>query len=251
MGGITLSGGQVGWNVPGSRVNPREACESEWRDGSRQPPALAQESPKAARDRMLVLRCLEGEEAAWDSLVRSYSRLILNFCFRFTGQRDLAEDLTQEIFLRAYRNLNSFRSESAGFRTWLYRLSRNLLIDYHRREKRHWRCFGGDTLENLSIRDDRALEPQRVLEQEEAARFLNQGLMSLPTELREAITLRELEGMSYKEIADATGAPEGTIKSRVSRGRLQLEKLLSRRRRRSASHYSFAVRKSPLQLSYA
>lgn len=239
MGEVILINDQLSSNLPASHMNPEA------------PRVPVQESQKAARDRMLVLRCLEGDEAAWDSLVRSYSRLILNFCFRFTGQRDLAEDLTQEIFLRAYRNLNSFRSESAGFRTWLYRLSRNLLIDHHRRERRHWRCIGGDTLANLSIPDDRAVEPQRALEQAEAARFLNRGLMSLPADLREAITLRELEGLSYREIADVTGAPEGTVKSRVSRGRLQLEKLLSRRRHRAAPSCPVTDKRMLLQLAYA
>jgi len=194
------------------------------------PRAAIEESPAPSQDLMLVLRCLQGDEEAWGELVNTYTRPVFNHSYRFTGRRDVAEDLTQEIFLRAYRNLESFRADSASFRTWLYRVSRNLLIDHLRKERRSSITFFDHGEEKLSIEDDRSPGPLRLMERAEAARILSAGLMALAPELRQAITLRELEGMSYREIARIAGTVEGTIKSRVSRGRLQLARLLMQRR---------------------
>jgi RNA polymerase sigma-70 factor (ECF subfamily) len=193
-------------------------------------PTSTEGSPTTSRDLILVLRCLQGDEEAWGELVNTYSRPVFNHSYRFTGRRDVAEDLTQEIFLRAYRNLESFRAESASFRTWLYRVSRNLLIDHLRKERRSSITFFDHNEEKLAILDDRSPGPLRLMERAEAARILSAGLMALAPDLRQAITLRELDGLSYREIARIAGTVEGTIKSRVSRGRLQLARLLMQRR---------------------
>ncbi len=215
------------------------SCKSGQLSGSERDSASFDASPTSRRDRALVFRCLRGDEAAWSELVNAYDRLVLNHSYRFTGRRDVAEDLTQDIFLRAYRNLDSFRAESASFRTWLFRVTRNLLIDYHRKEHRYNLTSFESSSETVGIEDDRSPGPLRAVERAEAAQLISYGLMGLAPEMREAIILRELEGLSYREIAKMSGTVEGTIKSRVSRGRTQLAKLLSRRKLRDSRRRHF------------
>jgi RNA polymerase sigma-70 factor (ECF subfamily) len=178
---------------------------------------------------MLVERCLQGDEGAWETIVKLYGRRIFNLAFRFTGRTDEAEDLAQETFIRAYRSLASFRSETGSLRNWLVRVGRNLVIDHYRREKRFHASLVSDGLEDLRVADDRTPSPQRIAEQAEAARFLMKGMMTLGAEIREAVILRDMEGMTYREIARVVGVSEGTVKSRVSRGRLQLARVLIKR----------------------
>ncbi len=234
--GVFHSGGLAGQATSNQRTYPTPLAVNERFRKSGTCPESCEESPVSKRDRILVYRCIRGDQDAWRELVRSYNQVVFNQSYRFTGRRDIAEDLTQEIFLRAYRNLESFRSESASFRTWLYRVGRNLLIDHVRKEKRSTITFFDHSEENLSIQDDRSPGPLRLMEMAEAAKILSAGLMSLAPELRQAITLRELEGLSYREIARIAGTVEGTIKSRVSRGRLQLARLLVQRRLKSFCH---------------
>jgi len=227
----------------GDRSRQAMTCEPEQLSESQSGSASIDASPTSRRDRALVFRCLQGDEAAWSELVNTYDHLVLNHSYRFTGRRDIAEDLTQDIFLRAYRNLDSFRAESASFRTWLFRVTRNLLIDYHRKERRYTLTSFESSSETVGIEDDRSPGPLRAVERAEAAQLLSDGLMGLAPEMREAIILRELEGLSYREIAKMSGTVEGTIKSRVSRGRAQLAKVLSKKmlrdsRRRHFDDYS-------------
>lgn len=182
------------------------------------------------RDRNLVDKCLRGDESAWETIIRLYGKRILNLCFRFTRRRDEAEDLVQDIFIRAYRTLRTFRSETGTFHHWLFRLGRNLIIDHYRREKRLAGYMGSETVESLALEDVRTPSPLRIAEQAETAQFVMDGLKRLSTELREAVLLRDIEGLTYQEIARMAGISEGTIKSRVSRGRLQLARALVRRR---------------------
>ena len=178
----------------------------------------------------IVERCLRGDDAAWETVVNSYAKRIYNLTYRYTCRRDEAEDLTQDIFIRVYQNLKSFRSESGSFQSWVMKIGRNLIIDHYRRTRRFQQSAGTEEMESMNLTDDRIPNPQRGVEQSEAARFLRDGLQALSPELKEAIILRDLEGMAYEEIADLLAVPEGTVKSRINRARLELAKLLTKRR---------------------
>lgn len=181
-------------------------------------------------DEKVVERCLQGDDAAWELVVNQYAKRIYNLTYRYTSRRDEAEDLTQEIFIRVYQNLKSFRSESGSFQNWIMRVGRNLIIDHYRRTRRFQQAAGSEEMEAMNLKDEKISSPHRVAEQSEAARFLSDGLQALSPELKEAIILRDLEGMAYLEIADLLGIPEGTVKSRINRARLELARLLTKRR---------------------
>lgn len=181
-------------------------------------------------DNKLVERCLQGDDAAWETIVNMYAKRIYNLSYRYTGRRDEAEDLTQEIFIRLYQNLTSFRSDAGNFQNWVFRVGRNLIIDHYRHGRRFQQSAGTEEMEEMKLEDDKLPNPHRMIEQDEASRFLRDGLQALAPELKEAIVLRDLEGMAYQEIADLLGIPEGTVKSRINRGRIELAKLLSKRR---------------------
>jgi RNA polymerase sigma-70 factor (ECF subfamily) len=181
-------------------------------------------------EQKLVERCLRGDDAAWEIVVSSHGKRIYNLSYRYTNSRDEAEDLTQEILIRIYRNLGSYRPEAGSFQNWILRIARNLIIDFYRKNRRHPQTGGSEELEAMNISDNASPNPQRAAEQTEAVQFLQKGLQSLPPELKEAIILRELEGLAYQEIADLLRVPEGTVKSRINRGRLELARLLIKRR---------------------
>jgi RNA polymerase sigma-70 factor, ECF subfamily len=185
-----------------------------------------------AGDDRLVERCLQGDDVAWEGIVTSYGRRIYNLSYRYTGRRDEAEDLTQEIFIRIYQNLKSFKAEVGSFQSWVLRVGRNLIIDHYRQARRYQPAAGTEEMETMNLKDEKVPSPHRIVEQTEAAKFLMEGLQALAPELKEAIVLRDLEGMSYQDIASLLGVPEGTVKSRINRGRLELAKLLSKRRAR-------------------
>jgi RNA polymerase sigma-70 factor (ECF subfamily) len=178
----------------------------------------------------MVERCLQGDDAAWEMVVNSYAKRIYNLSYRYTSRRDEAEDLTQEIFIRVYQNLKSFRADSGSFQSWIMKVGRNLIIDHYRRTRRYQQAAGTEEMEAMNLRDDKVPNPQRSVEQSEASLFLSEGLQALSPELKEAIILRDLEGMAYLEIAGLLGIPEGTVKSRINRARLELAKLLVKRR---------------------
>ncbi len=193
-------------------------------------------SMKQHHDRMLhqtipsslLARCLQGDEGAWETIVRSFAQRIFSMCYYYTGLRDEAEDLTQEIFMRIYQTLGTFRPESGSFAGWTLRLSRNLIIDRFRQTRR-FRNFGGsEELEALSIQDQTTPGPQRKMEQAEVSRVLGEALRALSPETKEAVILKDLQGMAYLEIAETLGIPEGTVKSRLRRGRLALAQSLAR-----------------------
>jgi RNA polymerase sigma-70 factor (ECF subfamily) len=181
-------------------------------------------------EQKLVERCLQGDDAAWEAIVKSYARRIYNLSYRYTSQREEAEDLTQEIFIRVYQNLKSYRSDAGSFQNWVLKVGRNLIIDHYRQTRRFQKAGGSEELETLNLKDDKLPNPHRAAEQSEASIFLRDGLQALSPELKEAIILRDLEGMAYQEIADLLSIPEGTVKSRINRGRLELAKILVKRR---------------------
>jgi RNA polymerase sigma-70 factor, ECF subfamily len=190
----------------------------------------AKESQVLSGDQKLVERCLQGDDTAWETVVNLYGKRIFNLSYRYTNRRAEAEDLTQDILIRVYQNLRSYRSEAGSFQNWLLRVARNLIIDHYRQIRRYPQTGGSEELETMNIKDEKIPNPHRAAEQTEASRFLQDGLQSLSPELKEAIILRDLEGMAYQDIAELLSVPEGTVKSRINRGRLELAKLLMKRR---------------------
>ena len=180
-------------------------------------------------DRTLVERCLSGDSAAWEDLVRQHTRRVYGLCYRFTGRDSEAQDLTQDVFLRVFRALGSFRSEEGYFTTWLTRLTRNLLIDHYRRT-RNQRVT--DSIEEQLPRVEEGFvsvaRPDTALAGREASELLQAALARLSPELRETIILRDLQEMEYREIAKVLDVPEGTVKSRLNRGRAELARVLRR-----------------------
>jgi RNA polymerase sigma-70 factor (ECF subfamily) len=194
--------------------------------------ALAEQ--KALAD--LAARCLAGDAQAWEQLARTQHRRIYGICYRFTGSQSDAEDLTQETFLKMYRNLASFDPTKGGFTTWLTTLTRNLLVDNYRRTRLE---RASDSLDETydgedegPTRAERLVDSGRSQEQHVAGLELRTqiqaALQQVSPELREAVILRDLEDMDYKEIAEILHIPQGTVKSRISRGRSELARLLKR-----------------------
>jgi RNA polymerase sigma-70 factor, ECF subfamily len=178
-------------------------------------------------DSTLVERCLAGEESAWEAMAKTHTRRVYAMCYRFTGSDSQAQDLTQEVFLRLFKNLKSFRSGEGSFATWLARLTRNLLIDHYRRTKLD---RATDSIEErLPLLEETHSAGSRadgMLSGREASEILQWGLSKLSPELRETVILRDLEGMEYREIAGVLKVPEGTVKSRLNRGRTDLARVL-------------------------
>jgi RNA polymerase sigma-70 factor (ECF subfamily) len=186
-------------------------------------------------DSTVVERCLSGDDAAWEELVRLHSRRVYGLCYRFTGKDSEAQDLTQDIFLRVYRTLGSFRSAEGSFTTWLARLARNLLIDHYRRT-RNERITDSieEQLPGVEGRTEEKFKspsrPDSAVAGREASELLQAALSKLSPELRETIILRDLQELEYREIADVLAIPEGTVKSRLNRGRAELARLLKKYR---------------------
>jgi len=190
-------------------------------------PAWGQRERTLDQDAILVERCLGGEDAAWEELIRTHTRRVYAICYRFTGTDGEAQDITQEVFLRVFQNLNSFRSGEGSFTVWLSRLTRNLLIDNYRRGKMQ---RASDSLEDkLAVIEETSpgfSKTDSQLNARETSELIQAGLQKLSPELREAVVLRDLEEMEYKDIAEVLKVPEGTVKSRINRGRAELARVL-------------------------
>ncbi|HTL02973.1 MAG TPA: sigma-70 family RNA polymerase sigma factor [Vicinamibacterales bacterium] len=184
----------------------------------------------------LVRRCTAGDAVAWEELVRMFQRRIYNLCYRFTGSADDAEDLTQDVFIKVYRSLESWEPAKGAFATWLTTMTRNLLVDHFRRSKLDRMSDSLDTSasEDEDIRPisdqiaDTGLTPDEKVLGLEKAQMVQAALQKLSPELRETVILRDLQDMDYKDIAQVLKVPEGTVKSRINRGRTELARLLSR-----------------------
>jgi RNA polymerase sigma-70 factor (ECF subfamily) len=183
-------------------------------------------------DSSLVTRCLRGDESAWEDLVRLHTRRVYGLCYRFTGSGSEAQDLTQEVFLRVFRTIRTFRSAEGSFGTWLARVTRNLLIDHYRRTRQERVT---DSIEDQlpTIEESGAVasaRPDRAVAGREASEILQATLQKLSPDLREAVILRDLQEMEYREIAGVLDIPEGTVKSRINRGRAELARLLRKQK---------------------
>jgi RNA polymerase sigma-70 factor (ECF subfamily) len=182
-------------------------------------------------DARLVDRCLKGDEVAWEDLVRTHTRRVYAICYRFTNSSSDAQDITQDVFLRVFRSLKSFRATDGKFAVWLARLTRNLLIDHYRKSKLD---RSTDSIEDqLPVLQEKASIGSRtdaLLAGREAGEILQAALQRLSPDLREAVVLRDLEEMEYKDIAQVLQVPDGTVKSRLNRGRAELAKVLRRQK---------------------
>ncbi|MEP7352486.1 MAG: sigma-70 family RNA polymerase sigma factor [Acidobacteriota bacterium] len=163
-------------------------------------------------------------------MVKVHTRRIYAICYRFTGSDHTAQDLTQEVFLRVFRSLAGYRAGEGSFTVWLGRLTRNLLIDNYRRNKRD--RVTDSIEEQLPVLEERTSSSTRadsMLAGRETSEMLQSALQKLTPELREAVILRDLEELEYKEIALVLSVPEGTVKSRINRGRAELARVLRQR----------------------
>ncbi|HET6841122.1 MAG TPA: sigma-70 family RNA polymerase sigma factor [Candidatus Angelobacter sp.] len=191
----------------------------------------------------LVRKCLTGDSRAWEEIVRLHQRRIYNLCYRFTGSPDNAQDLTQDVFIRVYRTLASYDVEKGAFTTWLTTLTRNLLVDHFRRSRQDRVTDSMDAGlreedDSLSLSDrleDHGPSPDDRLASKETQKMVQAALARLSPDLREAVILRDLQDMDYREIAQTLNVPEGTVKSRINRGRMELARLLSRNKRQVSS----------------
>jgi RNA polymerase sigma factor (sigma-70 family) len=182
-------------------------------------------------DHSLVERCLSGDDAAWEDLVRTHTRRVYGLCYRFTGKDAEAQDLTQEVFLRVYRTLRTFRAAEGSFTTWLARLTRNLLIDNYRRTRQD--RLTDSIEEQLPVMEESVpamARPEGMVAGREASEILQSALQKLSPELREAVILRDLQDREYREIAGILRIPEGTVKSRLNRGRAELARVLRKQK---------------------
>ncbi len=185
---------------------------------------------------MLVRRCVDGDVVAWEEIVQRYNRRIYNICYRFAGSGDDAQDLTQEVFIKMFRTLSSYDVERGAFMTWVTTITRNLLVDHFRKSKQDRMTDSLDAAPSehedampLSEKiEDKAPTADISVQSRETRELVHSALQKLSPELREAVILRDLQDLDYKDIATVLKVPEGTVKSRINRGRAELARLLQR-----------------------
>lgn len=179
-------------------------------------------SDVASRESSLVQRCAQGDEQACAALVEEHQRMVYTLALHLLGDHDEALDVSQEVFLRVFRTIQGFRGQSA-LRTWIYRI----VINQARNRQRWWRrrlrsrqvSLDDHIRENGEMRSGEGVEPDRVLGRKELASRLSSALAGLPFDQRSCIILREVDGLSYEEIAFSLGVATGTVKSRLARAR--------------------------------
>jgi RNA polymerase sigma-70 factor, ECF subfamily len=184
----------------------------------------------------LVRRCVSGDAAAWQEIVQQYHRRIYNICYRFSGSPDDAADLAQEVFIKMYRTLSTYDTTRASFMTWVTTVTRNLLVDHFRKGKYDrvtdsLDATPGNQEDGLTLAEqleDKSASPETKLRSQETQKLVHEALKRLSPELREAVILRDLQDLDYKDIAKVLNVPEGTVKSRINRGRTELARLLQR-----------------------
>jgi len=175
-------------------------------------------------DLELIERCLAKDDSAWEALMLRYKRKVFGIAYKFTGRFEEAEDLTQEVFLKVFKALDTYKREQE-FYWWLVSISRNTCIDYYRSARRQRKVIT-DNLEKIKNFKFDGLSPQGSLEAAERSKALRDSLTHLPDDLRTVLIMRDLKGLSYREIADELHLAEGTVKSRIHRGRAELAEKL-------------------------
>ena len=177
----------------------------------------------------VIQRCLSGDQAAWESIVRQHWRKVFNIAYKFVGKHDEAEDLTQDVFLKIFKSLNTF-DRRANFQTWLISVSRNLCIDHYRSVRKERETINRDVDPNDLSPQSSTRSPQAELELRDRVTLLRQALDALAPTLRTAVMLRDIQELTYQEIADKLHLPEGTVKSRINRGRTELARQIQKLR---------------------
>lgn len=177
----------------------------------------------------LIRRARGGDGVAWEEIVSLFSRRIFNLAYRFTSSIAAAEDLTQEVFIRIYKTLDQYDAKQGDLSNWLMRLARNLIIDDYRHRQRNPQNSMADAVDDHQYHL-RAVgsSAQKDIERKELASQVQEGIDKLPDDLRTCVILRDIEELSYQEIVDVLKIPEGTVKSRINRGRIELAKILRR-----------------------
>jgi RNA polymerase sigma-70 factor (ECF subfamily) len=175
---------------------------------------------QAVSETELVISAQQGDRNAFSELVRLHARGVFNVVYRMCGDSFIAEDAAQETFLRAWQNLRSFRPQTP-LRNWLYRIAFNAGMDMLRKEKR----ILPTDIEDLPLQDERP-GPETLASQNERAALVQKAVLSLPDASRAVLVLKEYEGMSYHEIADALDIPMGTVMSRLNYARKLLKEKL-------------------------
>jgi RNA polymerase sigma-70 factor (ECF subfamily) len=190
-------------------------------------------------DTSLIERCQRNDVAAFNEIVGRYKNKIYNYVYRMVGNSEDADDLTQEVFVKMYLALDTFRNHSS-LSTWLYRIAGNLCIDSHRKRSRRETGFGG-TISSLDepiggdgnddgpSRDipDNTFEPAKVVARYEMDAHIQIALAKLPEKMRTVVILHDIEGLQYEEIAEVVSCPLGTVKSRLFNARTALRQHLS------------------------
>lgn len=176
-----------------------------------------------------VKNCQNGDAAAWDQLIARHTRRVYRICYRFTRRECEARDMTQEVFLRIFRTLGSFRADEVSFVAWLNLLTRNLLRDNYRRARRDRLTVSIDSHLTWTERiPTPTRRPDQVFAGHETSRILQSALARLAPDLREVVVLYDVQDLQYNEIARRLGIPIGTVKSRLNRARAMLAHLLRR-----------------------
>jgi RNA polymerase sigma-70 factor (ECF subfamily) len=187
----------------------------------------SRQNPGELTDMDILAQVSAGNVDAYGKIVGRHNGRLYNFVYRFVGDRETAEDVVQETFLRAFRKRTEYRA-IANFSTWLFTIAGNLAKSELRRRKR-WRMFSierdEETDTGMDIPDESA-RPDKVAESSLADGQIQQAIASLPDNYKQVILLRDVQGMSYQEISDIVDCPVGTVKSRVNRARLKLQQKL-------------------------
>jgi len=188
------------------------------------------ESPEAQDSiEALIQRCLTGDQLAWEAIVRQYRRKVFNVAYKFVGRHDEAEDLTQDIFLKIFKSLHTFDSR-ANFQTWLISVSRNLCIDHYRSVRKERETINRDVDASELMPVAKTQGQLAMMEQRDRVELLREALGALPKTLRTAVLMRDIQELSYHEIAETLQLPEGTVKSRINRGRNELARQIRKLR---------------------
>jgi len=177
----------------------------------------------------IIQRCLNGDQAAWSEIVRLYWRRVFNIAYKFVGRHDQAEDLTQDVFLKLFKSLDTF-DRRANFQTWLISVSRNLCIDHYRSVRKERETINRDIDPADLSPAAPTRSPQADLELRDRVHLLRVALDTLAPTLRTAVMLRDIQELTYQEIADRLSLPEGTVKSRINRGRTELARQIQKLR---------------------
>jgi RNA polymerase sigma-70 factor (ECF subfamily) len=180
-------------------------------------------------DEELVADCVAGDEEAFSLLVERHLKTVFSFAVRLVGNTQEAEDITQETFLKAWRNLNRYRSEASKFKTWILHIARNASID-HLRKRKHvafseFDTNGGQNVLVETLADDSELPDELFAKAEDAQRVM-QAVDSLPSDAREVLLLHYTNGLTFFEIGELLGQPQNTVKSRHHRAIQSLKKML-------------------------